>query len=141
MKKLKIAVIGAGRWGGFHAQKLAKNARGGTQRLVDPRPKTAGEWPGRMPLPGILRSRQSPRTHRRRSDRRPTALHYQLAKEFLDSNTHLLVEKPLCLNSARPMNSSHWPKTQISPASRARRAFLIPPSPPRRHTSPIHKLY
>ncbi len=99
MKKLKIAVIGAGRLGGFHAQKLAKMPDMELTAVVDPLPENRrrvaaeclctafmdhGDLLGRIDAAVIAA---------------PTACHYQLAKDFLESNTHLLVEKPLCLNS------------------------------------------
>jgi predicted dehydrogenase len=99
MKKLKIAVIGAGRLGGFHAQKLAKMPDVELSAIVDPlmenRRRVAAEClcPEFADYGGLLGRIDAAVIAA------PTALHYKLAKEFLESNAHLLVEKPLCLDS------------------------------------------
>ena len=99
MKKLKVAVIGAGRLGGFHAQKLAKMPEVELAAIVDPLPENRRRVAAELLCPefadhGSLLGRIDAAVIAA-----PTACHYQLAKEFLQSNTHLLVEKPLCLNS------------------------------------------
>ena len=99
MKKLKIAVIGAGRLGGFHAQKLAKMPDVELTAIVDPvaanRQRVAAEC-----------ACQALADHRDILGRidaaiiaAPTTLHYRLATELLAENMHLLVEKPLCMNA------------------------------------------
>ncbi len=101
MKKLKIAVIGAGRLGGFHAQKLTKLPDVELTAIVDPvtanRECVAAEC-----------HCQALADHRDVFGRidaaiiaAPTDLHYRLAKELLVQNVHLLVEKPLCVNYAQ----------------------------------------
>jgi predicted dehydrogenase len=100
MSKLRTAVVGAGRLGGFHAQKLSQNSQVELVGAVDPfapnRNRVAAEChceslPDHRGLIGridaaIIAS--------------PTGLHYDLAKELLDAGVHLLVEKPLCNDSA-----------------------------------------
>jgi predicted dehydrogenase len=99
MKKLKIAVIGAGRLGGFHAQKLAKMPDVELAGIVDPIPESrrrvaaeclCPEFADHLSLLGRIDAAVIAS---------PTACHCQLAKEFLQANAHLLVEKPLCLGS------------------------------------------
>ena len=99
MKKLKVAVIGAGRLGGFHAQKLAKTPDVELAAIVDPVPESrrrvaaeclCPEFADHLSLLGRIDAAVIAA---------PTACHYELAKEFLQANTHLLVEKPLCLSS------------------------------------------
>lgn len=100
MNKLRIAVIGAGRLGGFHAQKLAQREDVELVAVVDPiaanRNRVAAEC----------------RTHARadyngligRIDAAviatPATLHHCIAREFLDQGVALLVEKPLCTTLA-----------------------------------------
>jgi len=99
VKKLRIAVIGAGRLGGFHAQKLAGMPEADLLAVVDPvsasRQRVAAEC-GCLALADY-------RNLLGRIDAAviaaPTAFHYQLAKELIAQNVHLLVEKPLCMNS------------------------------------------
>jgi len=95
MSKLKCAVIGVGYLGKFHAQKYAalpdcellavvdSNAQqaqavaqqNGTQALVDYR-----ELLGRVDAVSIVV---------------PTSLHFEVARDFLQSGAHVLVEKPI----------------------------------------------
>jgi predicted dehydrogenase len=99
MTKLRIAVIGAGRLGGFHAQKLAERPDVELAAVVDPfaphRNRAAAECRcealadhrgllGRIDAAVIAT---------------PTVTHYELAKELLEAGVHLLVEKPICNDS------------------------------------------
>jgi predicted dehydrogenase len=99
MKKLKIAVIGAGRLGGFHAQKLAKMPEEELTAIVDPLPANRQRVAAECRCPALADYRDLLGRIDAAVIAAPTACHYQLAKDFLESNTHLLVEKPLCLNS------------------------------------------
>ncbi len=99
MKKLKIAVIGAGRLGGFHAQKLAKMPEEELTAIVDPMPANRQRVAAECRCPAFADYRDLLGRIDAAVIAAPTACHYQLAKDFLESNTHLLVEKPLCLNS------------------------------------------
>jgi predicted dehydrogenase len=100
MSKLRTAVVGAGRLGGFHAQKLSQNPQAELVAVADPfapnRNRVAAEC-----------HCESVADHRGLIGRidaaviaSPTGLHYDLAKELLEAGVHLLVEKPLCNDSA-----------------------------------------
>ena len=100
MKKLRMAVVGTGRLGGFHAQKLAARDDIELVGVVDPlqasRNRVAAECRAE-PLAdysGLLG----------RVDgaviASPTTLHHRIARDFLASGVHLLIEKPLCTNQA-----------------------------------------
>ncbi|MBN2581189.1 MAG: Gfo/Idh/MocA family oxidoreductase [Pirellulales bacterium] len=99
MSKLRIAVIGAGRLGGFHAQKLAERPDVELTAVVDPfaphRHRVAAECD--------CEASAEHRCLRGRIDAAviatPTVAHYSLAKELLEDGVHLLVEKPLCHDS------------------------------------------
>jgi len=99
MKKLKIAVIGAGRLGGFHAQKLAKMPDVALTAVVDPLPANRRRVASECLCPELADYHDLLGRIDAAIIAAPTALHHKLAKEFLEANTHLLVEKPLCLNS------------------------------------------
>jgi len=96
VKQLRVAVIGAGRLGGFHAQKLAAADGVELVAVVDPLPanrnRVAAEC-GTRPLTD----------HRPLLDQldaaviaAPTQLHRRLALECLGAGIHVLVEKPIC---------------------------------------------
>jgi predicted dehydrogenase len=97
---LRVAVIGAGRLGGFHARKLARLDSVELVAVVDPlsepRHRVAAEC-GAQPLADY-------RELAGRIDAAviaaPTRLHHALALDLLDRGVHLLVEKPLCTTSA-----------------------------------------
>lgn len=101
MKKLKIAVIGAGRLGGFHAQKLSKMADINLAAVVDPLPANRRRVSAECLCPELADHRDLLGRIDAAVISAPTAFHYQLAKDFIESNVHLLVEKPLCLNSSQ----------------------------------------
>lgn len=96
MTKLRIAVVGAGRLGGFHVQKLSARDDVEIVAVVDPvrenRNRVAAECHA-----------EPKADHAGLFDRidaaiiaAPTYLHYRIAREYLEAGVHLLVEKPLC---------------------------------------------
>jgi predicted dehydrogenase len=96
MQRLRIAVIGAGRLGGFHAQKLAACDDVELTAVVDPLAEN------RTRVAAQCRT-QALADHRPLLGRidaaviaSPTRFHHKLALEFLRRGIHLLVEKPLC---------------------------------------------
>ncbi len=101
MKKLKIAVIGAGRLGGFHAQKLAGMPEEELAAVVDPLPANRQRVAAECRCPALADHRDLLGRIDAAVIAAPTACHYQLAKDFLEAGTHLMVEKPLCLTSAQ----------------------------------------
>jgi predicted dehydrogenase len=95
MKKLRLAVVGAGRLGGFHAHKLVGFPNVELLAVVDPDPaarnRLAAECnttalAGHAPLLGQVDAAVIAS---------PTRLHHAIARDFLEAGTHLLVEKPL----------------------------------------------
>ena len=97
---LRLAVIGAGRLGGFHAQKLARLADVELVGVVDPlaanRDRLAAELhtaalASHHPLLGHIDAAVIAA---------PTVLHHRLAVDLLEARTHLLIEKPICTTVA-----------------------------------------
>ena len=101
MSRVRAAVIGAGRLGGFHAQKLAAMEQVELVAVVDPvaaqRNRVAAEC-GTEALADF-------RPLLGRVDAvivaAPTLLHHQLGLEFLTRGVHVLMEKPLAPNLAQ----------------------------------------
>lgn len=100
MNKLRMAVVGAGRLGGFHAQKLAARDDVELVAIVDPMPanrqRVAAECHTEAvaDYAGLLDKLDAAVIAA------PTSLHYSIARRFLDAGIHLLVEKPLCPTKA-----------------------------------------
>ncbi|MEN6459321.1 MAG: Gfo/Idh/MocA family oxidoreductase [Thermoguttaceae bacterium] len=96
MKNLRIAVVGAGRLGGFHAQKLAARKDVELLAIVDPlaanRERVAAEChtAARADCADLLGQLDAAVIAA------PTTLHHHIARRLLDAGVHLLVEKPLC---------------------------------------------
>lgn len=101
MNKLRIAVIGAGRLGGFHAQKLACRNDVSLTAIVDPvadsrqRIAAACHTEARADCTGLLDQLDAAVVAA------PTSLHYDIARQLLEAGIHLLVEKPLCTTAGR----------------------------------------
>lgn len=100
MNKLQVAVVGAGRLGGFHAQKLAARDDVELVAVVDP----VTENRNRLAVQCRAEALEDYSSLLNRLDAAiiaaPTVLHHQIARDFLDAGVPLLVEKPLCANRA-----------------------------------------
>jgi predicted dehydrogenase len=98
---LRIAVIGAGRLGGFHAQKLASRNDVTLRAIVDPLPQS------RQRIAAECRTEPRPDCTGLLGEldaavvAAPTSLHYDIARQLLEAGIHLLVEKPLCTTAAQ----------------------------------------
>jgi len=93
---LRVAVIGAGYLGRFHAEKYRDSPRVRLLGVVDPLPEAResvaaacgtsacadfSELLGRVDAVSIVT---------------PTPLHHRIARAFIDAGAHVLVEKPMC---------------------------------------------
>ena len=94
--KLRIAVIGCGRLGGFHAQKLSQRDDVVLVAVVDPvaencqRVAMECRTEARADYAGLIDQIDTAVVAA------PTSLHHRMACELLEAGVHLLVEKPLC---------------------------------------------
>jgi predicted dehydrogenase len=91
-----MAVVGAGRLGGFHARKLAASEQVKLLAVVDPLPAARNRLAAECHTRALA-------DHGSLLDQvdaaviaAPTRLHHRLALDFLRRGIHLLVEKPLC---------------------------------------------
>jgi predicted dehydrogenase len=96
VKKLKIAVIGAGRLGGFHAQKLAGFSDIELVAVVDPLPENRNRVAAECRTTSLADHRELLERLDAAVIASPTRYHHSLALECLEHGIHLLVEKPLC---------------------------------------------
>jgi predicted dehydrogenase len=100
MNKLRMAVIGVGRLGGFHAQKLA--ARGDVElvAVVDPLADNRSRVAAQCHTEGLADYSGLPDRLDGAVIASPTSLHHRIARDFLEAGVPLLVEKPLCSKRA-----------------------------------------
>jgi len=97
---LHIALIGAGRLGGFHAQKLARMANVELVGVVDPLAANRDRLAAELHTTPYSSHRELPGRIDAAVIAAPTALHHELAVDLLESHTHLLIEKPICTTLA-----------------------------------------
>jgi len=100
VRRIRVAVVGAGRLGGFHAQKVGRFPDAELVAVVDPvasrRDRVAAQCQTQAfaecgPLLGQIDAAVVAA---------PTRFHHSVAMELLRWGIHLLVEKPLCATAA-----------------------------------------
>lgn len=101
MNKLRIAVVGAGRLGGFHAQKLSVMADVELVGVADP----VAAQRNRVAATCRTQAFEDPRQLLDSADAvviaTPTRLHHEVGMEFLRRGIHVLMEKPITITSAQ----------------------------------------
>jgi predicted dehydrogenase len=95
MEKLRAAVIGVGYLGRFHAQKYAALADCSLEAVVDHQPEVAARVAGEVGVRAVANYRELLGKVDAVSIVTPTPLHFEIARAFLDSGAHVLVEKPI----------------------------------------------
>jgi predicted dehydrogenase len=90
-----MAVIGAGRLGGFHAQKLACRDDVELLAVVDPLPESRNRVAAECHTEALADYSGLLNRLDAAVIATPTSLHHRVACEFLEAGVHLLVEKPL----------------------------------------------
>ena len=98
MKKLGIAVIGAGRLGGFHARKIAASPHAELAAVVDPLPSARNGVAAECNARALDDYRPLLPTLDAAVIATPTRLHHEVALDLLSRGIHVLVEPgpPLC---------------------------------------------
>lgn len=95
MQKLKCAVIGTGYLGKFHAEKYATLPECELVAVVDINPQTAQTIAEKHGAQALTDYNQLLGKVDAVSIVVPTTLHYQVAKDFLNAGSHVLIEKPI----------------------------------------------
>jgi predicted dehydrogenase len=125
---LRIAIIGSGRLGGFHAQKLAKMPNVQIMGIVDPSPVSRDRLAAELNAPALDSHESLVGKVDAAVIATPTTLHHRVALDFLKAGTHLLVEKPLCTTVAEAdelVELARWRKVvlQVGHVERFNPAF------------------
>lgn len=95
MKKIKTAVVGTGYLGKFHAEKYAQLPESELVAVVDVNEDVAREVAERHNTRLSTDYRELLETVDAVSIVVPTSLHYDIARDFLNSGVHVLIEKPI----------------------------------------------
>jgi predicted dehydrogenase len=101
MKKIRAAVIGVGYLGRFHAQKYAQLADCALLGVVDSQADTAASVAAELQVPKLHDYRELLGKVDAVSVVTPTPTHYDIARAFLESGAHVLVEKPITETAAQ----------------------------------------
>ena len=96
MKNIRVAVVGAGRLGGFHARKLVGFPHVDLVAIVDPVEANRERLAAQCNTTPLADHRTLLGNIDAAVIAAPTALHHRLAMDFLEARAHLLVEKPIC---------------------------------------------
>ena len=95
MSKLKTAVIGVGYLGKFHAEKYAALEKSELVAVVDANADTAKEIADKYGVKALTDYHELLGKVDAVSIAAPTTMHHQIARDFLEHDTHVLIEKPI----------------------------------------------
>jgi predicted dehydrogenase len=95
MQKIRAAVVGVGYLGRFHAQKYAQAQDCQLVAVVDTRADTRTEVAAELRTDALADHRQLLGSVDAVSVATPTPAHFEIARDFLASGAHVLVEKPI----------------------------------------------
>lgn len=101
MEKIRAAVVGVGYLGHFHAQKYALLEDCSLVGVVDNQPETASRVAAEVQATAYGDFRQLLGKVDAVSVVTPTPTHYDIARAFLESGAHVLVEKPITETTAQ----------------------------------------
>lgn len=129
MSKVKIAVIGIGYLGEFHAQKYKANKDADLIGVVDTNKQRSEEISNRIGVKSYNDYKSIIDQVDAVSIVVPTNLHYKIAKFFIENKKHVLIEKPFASNTAEARklkNISEKNQTilQIGHLERFNKAFV-----------------
>lgn len=99
MSNLRIGVVGAGRLGGFHAQKLVALPGVELVGVADPIETSRNRLAAQCHTQAIADYRALVDQIDAVVVATPTTLHHEIGCEFLSKGKHVLMEKPLALNT------------------------------------------
>ena len=94
MKKIKVAVIGVGYLGKFHAEKYKINKKVDLVGVVDSNKERRTEISKKLNVPQFSNYKEVLPKVDAVSIAVPTNLHYEIGKIFLENGKHVLLEKP-----------------------------------------------
>ena len=129
MSKVKIAVIGIGYLGEFHAQKYKANKDADLIGIVDTNKQRSEEISNRIGVKSYNDYKSIIDQVDAVSIVVPTNLHYKIAKFFIENKKHVLIEKPFASNTAearklKKISEKNKTILQIGHLERFNKAFV-----------------
>lgn len=95
MKKCRIAVVGVGYLGQYHAEKFSQSPQAELVAVCDHNPERADEIAAKLGVQAVYEYHELVDLVDAVSVVVPTSLHHKVAKLFLSEHKHVLLEKPL----------------------------------------------
>jgi len=99
MNRVRLAVVGLGQWGRHHVRILAQLPGVDLVGVVDRDRREAAHLAQRFETRPYTDYRELLGKVQAVSIAVPTALHYQMARDFLEAGSHVLVEKPMTVTA------------------------------------------
>ena len=129
MSKVKIAVIGIGYLGEFHAQKYKANKNADLIGVVDTNMQRSEEISNKIGVKSYNDYKSIINQVDAVSIVVPTNLHYKIAKFFIENKKHVLIEKPFASNAAearklKKISEKNKTILQIGHLERFNKAFV-----------------
>ena len=129
MSKVKIAVIGIGYLGEFHAQKYKANKNADLIGVVDTNKQRSEEISNKIGVKSYNDYKSIINQVDAVSIVVPTNLHYKIAKFFIENKKHVLIEKPFASNAAearklKKISEKNKTILQIGHLERFNKAFV-----------------
>ena len=129
MSKVKIAVIGIGYLGEFHAQKYKANKNADLIGIVDTNKQRSEEISNKIGVKSYNDYKSIIDQVDAVSIVVPTNLHYKIAKFFIENKKHVLIEKPFASNAAearklKKISEKNKTILQIGHLERFNKAFV-----------------
>lgn len=93
--RLRMAVIGVGHFGTYHAQKILASRHAVLTAVAEVDPAKAEVAAATLKVPAVRDYRELFGSVDAVSVTVPTQVHFQVARDFLDRGIHVLVEKPI----------------------------------------------
>jgi len=118
MEKIRVAVIGVGYLGRFHAQKYAQAPGCELVAVVDARADTRDAVGAELKAPALADHHDLLGAVDAVSVVTPTPAHFAIARDFLEAGAHVLVEKPITETPAQA-------RELIALAARAQRILQV----------------
>jgi predicted dehydrogenase len=100
MEKIRVAVIGVGYLGRFHAQKYVQAQGCELVAVVDAHEETRARVAGELGVEAVADYRELLGKVDAVSVATTTPAHFSIARDFLEAGTHVLVEKPITETAA-----------------------------------------
>lgn len=95
MTQVKVAVVGAGHLGTYHAQKFASIENADLVAICDPDQDKANKLAESLGCRAVDDYKEVLAEVDAALIAAPTPMHFQIAKDFLESGKHVLIEKPI----------------------------------------------